>query len=263
MAPVVSAVGRAFGAPSFSWRVAEEPQSPSSSWVISERGMRRGGKHGPRARVSVGRVGRLGGIALCWPCESRSRRQSGAGSPWCARYTGRAGCRTRRPDLRPERSDPDAPDPLENISLAKPEVEVNPQAADEGLLAQDCVDQYLWLVYDRAPKVDTNKLKEWIKATVKSKGKTRTVIKTVIRLVDGDFTWKDPKAAERAGMSLKDYVIGGMDRAFKGRLYRLFRALDEAGLAPGMTSGFRDDYRQSIATGNKAASDSSYHGGSR
>jgi len=166
-------------------------------------------------------------------------------------------------DLRPERSDPDAPDPLENISLAKPEVEVNPQAADECLLAQDCVDQYLWLVYDRAPKVDTNKLKERIKATVKSKGKTRTVMKTVIRLVDGDFTWKDPKAAERAGMSLKDYVIGGMDRAFKGRLYRLFRALDEAGLAPGMTSGFRDDYRQSIATGNKAASDSSYHGGSR
>ena len=30
-----------------------------------------------------------------------------------------------------------------------------------------------------------------------------------------------------------------------------------------MTSGFRDDYRQSIASGNKAASSSSYHGGSR
>src|SRR5262249_59326960 len=44
MAPVVSAVGRAFGAPSFSWRVAEEPQSPSSSLVISETGMRSGGQ---------------------------------------------------------------------------------------------------------------------------------------------------------------------------------------------------------------------------
>jgi hypothetical protein len=32
---------------------------------------------------------------------------------------------------------------------------------------------------------------------------------------------------------------------------------------PGITSAFRDDYRQSIASGNKAASDSSYHGGSR
>jgi len=38
--------------------------------------------------------------------------------------------------------------------------------------------------------------------------------------------------------------------------------LDDAGLAPGMTSGFRDDYRQSIASGTKAATDRSYHGGS-
>jgi hypothetical protein len=47
------------------------------------------------------------------------------------------------------------------------------------------------------------------------------------------------------------------------RLYHLFRALDDAGLAPGMTSGFRDDYRQSIASGNKAVTGNSYHGGSR
>ena len=59
------------------------------------------------------------------------------------------------------------------------------------------------------------------------------------------------------------YVIGGMDRGFKVRLYHLFRALDDAGLAPGMTSGFRDDYRQSIASGNKAVTGNSYHGGSR
>ena len=32
---------------------------------------------------------------------------------------------------------------------------------------------------------------------------------------------------------------------------------------PGITSAFRDDYRQAIASGKKAASDSSYHGGSR
>jgi hypothetical protein len=54
-----------------------------------------------------------------------------------------------------------------------------------------------------------------------------------------------------------------MDRGFKVRLYHLFRALDDAGLAPGMTSGFRDDYRQSIASGNKAVTGNSYHGGSR
>jgi len=64
-------------------------------------------------------------------------------------------------------------------------------------------------------------------------------------------------------MPISDYVIGGMDRSFRLKLYRALRAMDEAGLMPGVTSAFRDDYRQSIATGKKAASDSSYHGGSR
>ena len=64
-------------------------------------------------------------------------------------------------------------------------------------------------------------------------------------------------------MSLMEYVIGGMDRSFKLKLYHALRALDDAGLSPGITSGFRDDYRQSIASGTKAATESSYHGGSR
>ncbi len=106
-------------------------------------------------------------------------------------------------------------------------------------------------------------MEERIKATVKKNGKSRTVTKTITKLVNEDFTWKDPHAAEKAGMSVAQYVIGGMDRGFKVRLYHLFRALDDAGLAPGMTSGFRDDYRQSIASGNKAATGNSYHGGSR
>jgi hypothetical protein len=126
-----------------------------------------------------------------------------------------------------------------------------------------CIDEYLWLVYQRAPKLDTTKVHDKIKVTVQRKGKTRTVVKTIVRLVDNDFTWKDPKAADRVGMSLKDYVIGGMDRSFKLKLYHALRAMDEAGLLPGITSGFRDDYRQAIASGQKAASDSSYHGGSR
>src|SRR6266404_5907352 len=106
------------------------------------------------------------------------------------------------------------------------------------------------------------KVEEQIKTTVKKNGKSRTVTKTVTKFVNEDFTWKDPHAAENAGMSVAQYVIGGVDRGFKVRLYRLFRALDDAGLAPGMTSGFRDDYRQSIASGNKAANNRSYHGGS-
>jgi hypothetical protein len=137
------------------------------------------------------------------------------------------------------------------------------ETSDECLVAEICIDEYLWSLYERTPKVDTIKVTERIKVTVKKKGKTRTVIKTNTKYVVGDFTWKDPIAAQRTGMSLKDYVIGGMDRGFKLKLYRALRAMDDAGLMPGITSAFRDDYRQSIASGNKAATDSSYHGGSR
>jgi hypothetical protein len=128
---------------------------------------------------------------------------------------------------------------------------------------ETCIDEYLWSLYDRTPKVDTNKVSETIKVTVKKKGKTRTVTKTTTKYVVADFTWKDPVAAQKAGMPLSEYVIGGMDRDFRLKLYRALRAMDDAGLMPGITSAFRDDYRQTIATGKKAASDSSYHGGSR
>jgi hypothetical protein len=137
------------------------------------------------------------------------------------------------------------------------------ETPNECVVAEICIDEYLWSLYERTPKIDTNKVTERIKETVKNKGKTRTVIKTVTKYVVGDFTWKDPMAAQRAGMSLRDYVIGGMDRGFKLKLYRALRAIEDAGLMPGITSAFRDDYRQAIASGNKAASDSSYHGGSR
>ncbi len=70
------------------------------------------------------------------------------------------------------------------------------------------------------------------------------------------------KAADHAGMSMMDYVIGGMDRSFKRKLFRTLLAAEAAGLSPGITSAFRDNYRQSIASGLKAASDRSYHGGS-
>ena len=171
------------------------------------------------------------------------------------------------PKLRTALADPNTraavADPVVKVPLAEPEINVSPlEASDECVRSEACIDQYLWSVYERAPKVDTIKVEEQIKTTVKKNGKSRTVTKTVTKFVNEDFTWKDPDAAEKASMPVAQYVIGGMDRAFKVRLYRLFRALDDAGLAPGMTSGFRDDYRQSIASGNKAAINRSYHGGS-
>src|SRR5271166_4840473 len=136
------------------------------------------------------------------------------------------------------------------------------ETVDECLIPEICIDRYLWLLYQRTPKRDTIKVVEQRKVTVTKKGQTRTVTKELTKFVDEDFTWKDPKAAEKADMSLMDYVIGGMDRSFKLKLYHALRALDDAGLSPGITSAFRDDYRQALASGLKAASDRSYHGGS-
>jgi len=150
-----------------------------------------------------------------------------------------------------------------DASLSLPKVTA-PEPLDECPLAQDCIDQYLWSLYVRARKIDTIKVEERFNVTIKNKkGKKRTVTKTSTKLVDEDFTWKDPDAADKRSMSMQEYVIGGMERSFRLKLYQLMRAADDAGLAPGITSGFRDDYRQSIASGKKAASDSSYHGGSR
>ena len=145
------------------------------------------------------------------------------------------------------------PDTNIKLNLREPTIECR----DYG-----CIDGYLWSLYERTPKLDTVKVSEKRKVTVKRKGKTRTVTKTFTKYVNEDFTWKDPKAADQVGMSLTDYVIGGMDRRFKLTLYHALRAADDAGLEPGITSAFRDDYRQGIASGLKASSDRSFHGGS-
>ena len=164
-------------------------------------------------------------------------------------------------------SDPAAPPVLFAMASPTDPVQNKPamssKAPDACPEPDACIDQYLWSLYERTPKVDTVKVEERIKVKVKNKSKTRTVVKTLIKYITEDFAWKDSKAAQKAGMSLRDYVIGGMDRDFKRKLHDALRAMDDAGFSPGITSAFRDDYRQEIATGNKAAADSSYHGGSR
>jgi hypothetical protein len=151
------------------------------------------------------------------------------------------------------------PDPLPNDAKET----VSPiEILDECLVADICIDRYLWALYQRTPKVDTIKVHERRKVTVKKRGKMVTVTKVLPGSSMRTSRGKDPKAAEKAGMPMMDYVIGGMDRSFKLRLFHALRAAEEAGLSPGITSAFRDDYRQSIASGLKAASDRSYHGGS-
>jgi len=169
------------------------------------------------------------------------------------------------PQVLPPQSPPvqmataSTPDPVPNDAK---EATSSIEILDECLVADTCIDRYLWALYQRTPKVDTTKVEERRKVTVKRKGKTVTVTKSFTNLVDEDFAWKDPKAAEKAGVPMMDYVIGGMDRSFKLKLFHMLYAAEEVGLSPGITSAFRDDYRQSIASGLKAATDRSYHGGS-
>jgi hypothetical protein len=100
----------------------------------------------------------------------------------------------------------------------------------------DAIDQYLWGVYQRS---------------------------TTKRDSSGDFTWKDEAAASHLGIGTKQYVIGGMDPDFRELLYNLGHAMDAAGLNWTILSGFRDDYRQGLASGYKAHAGNSFHGGSR
>ncbi|HEV7601808.1 MAG TPA: peptidase M15 [Bradyrhizobium sp.] len=164
---------------------------------------------------------------------------------------------TELPLVQVASADPSDPAP-NDIKKAVELIEI----PDECLVVDICIDRYLWALYQRTLKEDTLKVHERRKVTVKRKGKMVTVTRSFSRLVNQDFTWKDPKAAEKAGMPMMDYVIGGMDRSFKLKLFHTLRAAEEAGLSPGITSAFRDDYRQSIASGLKAATDRSYHGGS-
>jgi hypothetical protein len=86
-------------------------------------------------------------------------------------------------------------------------------------LVADEVDQYLWAAYERSPtKQDST----------------------------GDFTWKDPAAAANLGMSLKTYVIGGMDPDLRELLYHAGLAMDAARIHWTILSAFRDDYRQTL-----------------
>ncbi|WP_426442906.1 hypothetical protein [Bradyrhizobium genosp. P] len=158
----------------------------------------------------------------------------------------------------PRATSSDESEPPRDVNLAPDSTEI----VDECFVLDICVDRYLWTLYQRAPKEDSVREDVQRAVTVRKKGKSVTVMRTVGISVDEDFAWKDVKAAEHAGLPMSDYVIGGMDRAFKLRLFYMLHAAEAAGLSPGITSAFRDDYRQSIASGLKAANDRSFHGGS-
>jgi hypothetical protein len=122
----------------------------------------------------------------------------------------------------------------EPIASAKvTEEPVSPEATPSKPV--DGVKRYLWGVYQRSStKMDSH----------------------------GDFTWKDGLAADVWGLSMEDYVIGGMDSDFRELLFAAGRAMDAAGIDWSILAGFRDDFRQSLAVGLRARGGNSFHGGS-
>ena len=106
---------------------------------------------------------------------------------------------------------------------------------ERGNAATREIDDYLWEVYQRQP-------------AKRDRG--------------GDFSWKDPAAAKRMGKTMQAYVILGMDTDFREIVYHAGKAMDVAGIEWTIVSGFRDDWRQSIASGIKARTGFSRHGGS-
>ena len=117
-------------------------------------------------------------------------------------------------------------------SAVAPVVSEKPAASSA---SADEVKAYLWSVYQRSP--------------IKADG-------------HGDFTWKDVSAAARAGVSVEDYVIGGIEPDFAELLFAAGHAMDAAGVGWTILSGFRDDFRQNLAAGLKARVNNSFHGGS-
>jgi hypothetical protein len=260
--PVAAPQATAPGEDGVSALAADGVSAPGEGGV-SVAQMGSGGAALPDARATPPPV-RIASLGTPDPVQNAAKEAASSGEVAAVESGGAA-----LPDPRP--MPPPATPPVPVASLSTPDPVPNaaapPVSSYEALAAcpepEACIDQYLWSLYERAQKVDTVKVTERTKVTVKKKGKLKTILKTLTKYVTEDFGWKDPIAAEKAGMSLKDYVIGGMDRGFKRKLYHALRAMDDAGLSPGITSAFRDDYRQGIATGIKAASDSSYHGGSR
>jgi len=140
-----------------------------------------------------------------------------------AGVTASIGGRSAEPAREPKASVPSAPDDDGDAG----DTSARPNTRE--------IDEYLWEVYQRQPMK-------------KDRG--------------GDFSWKDPAAAKRMGKTLQGYVIMGMEADFRELVYHAGKAMDAAGIEWHIVSGFRDDWRQSIASGIKARTGYSRHGGS-
>jgi len=126
----------------------------------------------------------------------------------------------------------ETPVPVEVVTLVFPAREALPQ--ERTLSALEEADALLWFVYERTPKADPK-----------------------------DFAWKDPFVAKKIGMSLKEFVIGGMQERYRLKLASMILAMWHDGLDVGLSSCFRNDERQKMVEARrKNPPADTYHGGS-
>jgi hypothetical protein len=100
--------------------------------------------------------------------------------------------RCSRPKRRTCRPTLSTPDPGRTKTK---EVLDSVNAVDSCRVPEVCIDEYLWSLCQRTPKHDSVKVVEQRKVTVVKKGNADYHPE-----VREDFTWKDPKAAEKTDM---------------------------------------------------------------
>ena len=100
--------------------------------------------------------------------RGRSVSRSGRSARGRGRSAECRACSSRPPGSLSQLSS-SRPLPHQTQALGLPKVTA-PEPADECLLSQDCIDQYLWSLYERARKIDTVKVSERFKVTVKKEG---------------------------------------------------------------------------------------------
>lgn len=68
-----------------------------------------------------------------------------------------------------------------------PEDVTSVRVLDECLVGETCIDRFLWVLYQRVPKVDQIEVYESKEVTVTRRGRIATVVQRVAKSADSDF----------------------------------------------------------------------------
>ena len=84
---------------------------------------------------------------------------------------------------------------------------------DECFVLEICIDRYLWMLYQRTPKLDTIKVVDEQKVTVTKDGKTRDHHQKDYQASERGFYVDGPPRRQKK-RPYRDYLIGGINLSF-------------------------------------------------